>query len=183
MQDFAIGAPPKIKSRPDGWRSGLRRWARAQRLLNHRRPWLAQVPISGPPSGPNQIAWMESALHVLRTSGLAWGEKLGLLMLISGYVRNETLLSQDLQRGRASLGLDQAQAERRYGRSLAKLIDPDRFPETARLLASGLFEQTRARTSADPTAEPDFTFGLERILDGAEAVIGRRRTDYGAVSG
>jgi hypothetical protein len=62
-----------------------------------------------------------------------------------------TLLSQDLARGRANARIGKAQAEKRYGVSLAKLIDPDRFPETARLFASGIFGspngQVRARFS------------------------------------
>jgi len=40
--------------------------------------------ITGPPSGPNQIAWMETALHILRGTRLDWSEKVGMLLLVSG---------------------------------------------------------------------------------------------------
>jgi AcrR family transcriptional regulator len=173
MRDFAIGAPPEISPGPDRWRPGLRQWACAERLLNQRRPWLARLPISGPPSGPNQVAWMEAGLRALRETGLDWGERLGLLTLITGYVRQSTLLSEDLERGRKASGLDQRQAERRYGRSLMKLIDPDKFPETARLLRSGIFEAAPAPRRDDPASDPAFRFGLERILDGAAVAIAR----------
>jgi AcrR family transcriptional regulator len=173
MQDFAIATPPPIAIRPKGWRSGLRRWAHAQRLLNQRRPWLARVPIAGPPSGPNQLAWLECALRILRGTGLDWAEKVGIVSLVGGYVRNATLLAQDLEHGRR--GAEQGQTEERYARSLAKLIDPREFPETAELFASGLFRASRGRGRADSSADPDFTFGLERILDGAAACIARRR--------
>lgn len=159
MPDFAVGAPPEI----------------AERRLNHRRPWLARVPISGPPAGPNEIAWMETALRILRDTGLGWAEKVGIMNLISGYVRYMTLLSQDLERGREGTGLDQAQAEQRYGRSLAKLIEPDRFPEMAQLVASGVFEPSAEHVPDDPAADNDVTFGLERILDGVAAAISRTR--------
>jgi AcrR family transcriptional regulator len=175
MGDVAIGLPPTIATSRRAWRAGLRQWARAQRLLNHQRPWLARLPITGPPSGPNQIAWMETALRLLRGTGLDWAEKVGIMTLVGGYVRHATLLSQDLERGRAGTGIDQAHSEQRYGRSLMKLIDPDRFPEMARLFASGVFEASPGRVSDDPTADPDFTFGLERILDGVAAAIARKQ--------
>jgi AcrR family transcriptional regulator len=178
MCDLAIGPPPPIDTRPGEWREGLRQWAAAERRVHHRRPWLARLPITGPPAGPNQVAWMESGLRVLRGTRLEAGEKLGLMMLINGYVRQTTLLSQDLERGRAATGLDEAQVARRYGRSLARLIDSTRFPETARLLASGVFETSPGGVRDDPAADPDFAFGLERILDGIDAAVarhGRRR--------
>jgi len=175
MRDFAIGNPPKIATRPREWRSGLRRWACAERLLNERRPWLARLPIGGPPTGPHQIAWIETALRVLRGSGLDWAQKLGLISLISGYVRYASLLSHDLARGRDGTGIDEPQAAQRYGRSMATLVDPSRFPEAARLFASDVFQASRRRAGVDPTADPDFSFGLERILDGAAAAIARAR--------
>jgi hypothetical protein len=49
--------------------------------------------------------------------------------------------------------LDQAQAEERYCRSLLKLIDPERFPETAQLFASGTFQAPAEHLSDDPAAD------------------------------
>jgi AcrR family transcriptional regulator len=175
MRDVAIGAPPAIATPHRAWRRGLRRWAGAQRLLYQQRPWLARLPTSGPPAGPNQIAWMEIALRILSGTGLGWAEKVGIMTLISGYVQHQTQLSQDLERGRDGTGLGKAESEQRYGRSLVTLIDPNRFPETARLFASGVFEGSPARVRDDATADPDFTFGLERILDGVAAAIAQKR--------
>jgi AcrR family transcriptional regulator len=174
MRDFAVGAPPAIAAPPGEWRDPLRRWACAERQLYHRRPWLPRIPISGPPAGPNQIAWMERALQILRGTGLGWDEKVGILLLVSGYVRQSALLSDDLKIGRKATGIDKAQTEQRYGRNLVKLIDPREFPEVAALFTSGLFEASSKGGGADPTADPDFTFGLERILDGVAAAIARK---------
>jgi AcrR family transcriptional regulator len=69
MRDHAISEPPEIS---------------------------AEGPISGPPAGPNQIAWMETALRVLPDTGLDWPEKVGIMMLLSGYVRHTALLAQEL---------------------------------------------------------------------------------------
>lgn len=175
MRDFAVGAPPEIPGLEGEWRERLRRWACEQRLLYRRRPWLARVPVSGPPSGPNQMAWMEAGLQILRGTGLHWGEKVGVLTLVSMYVLQMTFLSQDLEHGRKGTGMNQAEAEARYARNLVKLIDPERFPEAAQLFASGAFEAPPKGAKADPMADPDFSFGLERILDGTAAAVARRK--------
>jgi hypothetical protein len=55
-----------------------------------------------------------------------------------------------------------------------KLIDPRKFPEVAALFTSGLFGASSKGSGADPTADPDFRFGLERILDGVAAAVARK---------
>jgi AcrR family transcriptional regulator len=170
MQDHASGEPPVIES--PSWRAGLEHWAGAQRAVLRQHPWLARLPVTGPPAGPRQVAWMEAGLHALAGTSLDWADKLGVLMLIGGYVRQATLLAQDLGGGRERSSRASQAAERRYGRAMQPLIDPQRYPETTRLLASGLFERphaTRDRSHADL----DFRFGLGCILDGVDAVIGR----------
>jgi len=170
MSDAALGVPPNSGD-TDSWRDGLRQWATGHRQVYLRRPWLARVPVTGPPSGPNQIGWMDSALSALRDTGLDWAAKVGVISLVSGYVRHSAVLSQELSDGREELS--QASAEREYGRALVRLVDPARFPEAAELFASPVFETPPGDES---TEDSDFTFGLEVILDGvAEAV---RRTDH-----
>ncbi|RLL67327.1 TetR/AcrR family transcriptional regulator [Streptomyces sp. Z26] len=202
MRDFALGDPPDALSAatpspvetadtpdPDAapadpstgrppWRRDLRRWAVAQRLVNHRRPWLPRLPLTGPPSGPHEVAWMEAGLSALGGTGLDWGAKVGALTLVSGYVRHTSLLSQEQAEGRSGTDMDQAEAERVHARALSRLIAPDRFPQMARLLASGLFEAVRDGAYDDPASDPDFLFGLERLLDGiAVAVADARDAD------
>jgi AcrR family transcriptional regulator len=163
MHDSALGRPPRIGT-PD-WRDGLRQWAAAARAVNRRRPWLNRIPISGPPSGPNEVAWLESGLSILRDTDLDWSGKVGCLTLLNGYVRHATLLSQDLAQGRGAG--NRADAERDYAHALVELIDPADYPETARLLRSGLFETA----ADDPALDEDFAYGLERVLDGIAAAV------------
>jgi hypothetical protein len=47
---------------------------------------------------------------------------------------------------------------------LAKLADPQRFPAISAFISSGVFEKYD-----DPDVE--FTFGLERILDGVAVLL------------
>jgi hypothetical protein len=175
MRDLAGGPAPDIGDE-QGWRPGLRDWAVAQRELFERHGWLAQLPVSGPPSGPNAVSWMEACLRTLRGTGLAWGAKLGVLALVGGFVRSASQTRQQLAEGRRSTGQGQAQAERAYGLALARLVDPETCPETAALFGSQALAappEPGGTGGLDP--DPDFTFGLEVLLDGVAAAI--RRAD------
>ncbi|MEJ3652465.1 TetR/AcrR family transcriptional regulator [Actinomycetes bacterium KLBMP 9759] len=163
LEDAATGPPPEPATDPTDWRAGLREWAMAVREVYRRRPWLARIPITGPPAGPNLLAWMEAALRVLRDTPLDPAAKLGVITLVNGYVRTAAQQAQDL--GASWQEPDTVQA---YGRSLARLVTADRFPELAKLLASGLFENPQQAPAAD---DPDFVFGLDRILDGVAAAV------------
>ncbi|MEV0648157.1 TetR/AcrR family transcriptional regulator [Phytomonospora sp. NPDC050363] len=171
MADFGVGAPPEGLDAL-GWREGLLAWAVAQRAMFRRRPWLTRVPASGPPSGPGQIAWMESALAIMAGTSLDWAHKVGVLSLISGYVVHSVRQSSDLAAGRAE-GQGQADAERDYGRALVRLVEPERFPQTARLFASTLFEAPPSDTPDAAVEDKDFFLGLEVILDGVAVRVGR----------
>ncbi|MEV8436013.1 TetR/AcrR family transcriptional regulator [Actinosynnema sp. NPDC051121] len=168
MADHAIGQPPAADT--GDWRAGLRGWAFAQREVFQRRPWLTGVPLSGPPSGPNQVAWMEAALAILARTGLDWPHKLGVLALIGGYVVQSVRQHHELAAGRAA-GQGRADAERDYGRALARLVDAERFPETAGLFASPLFEAPPSDLPDSLIADADFTLGLDLILDGVAARV------------
>ncbi|MQY05876.1 TetR/AcrR family transcriptional regulator [Actinomadura macrotermitis] len=170
MADHALGAPPGLDAAD--WREGLRAWARALRAVFRRRPWMTHLPISGPPSGPNQIAWMEAALAAMAPTRLGWAHKLGALSLISGYVTQSVRQEDELARGRAD-GQGQADAERDYGRALMRLVDPARFPETARLFSSPLFEAPPSDTPDSAIADADFSLGLDLVLDGIACQVER----------
>jgi AcrR family transcriptional regulator len=170
MADSALGTPPDMDT--DDWREGLRGWAFAQRAVLQRRPWLTRVPASGPPSGPHQIAWMEVALAIMSRTRLDWAHKVGVLSLISGYVIQSVRLYSELAEGRGE-GQRQVDAERDYGRALARLVEPERFPETARLFSSTLFEAPPSDTPDATVADADFSLGLELILDGVAVRIER----------
>ncbi|WP_338770839.1 TetR/AcrR family transcriptional regulator [Nocardia vulneris] len=165
MADHAAGPPPEFPLAPADWRAELRRWAHAMRATHLRHPWLPQLPISGPPRGPNTVGWMDAHLRVLAGTPLDWATKVAIMMLVSGHVRQASLLTQQLAEGRADTGLDEAQVNQAYTRSLAALVDPSRYPEAAKLFSSTVFDLPPA-TPADPTEDPDFTATLEIILNG-----------------
>jgi AcrR family transcriptional regulator len=164
MVDSVFKEPPAALAPRERWRAALGRWARADLAVLRRHPWVVRVPLSGPPIAPNQVVWLERGLGALRNTGLNEDEKLSVLLLLSGFVRNEVLLKTDLQ---SAAGATASEARLSYGETLARLVDPVRFPAIGLVLASGIFEQPD-----DP--DGDFNFGLERILDGVAALVNRR---------
>ncbi len=160
MVDSALGAPPPAPPDED-WRAGLTRWAVAVRGAYQRHPWALRVPISAPPLGPNNVAWLENALRALRETPLSEQQKLSTVLLVSGFVRNDVTLDLDLAAGAGG-----EQVMPTYARMLGALIEGGDFPALADAVASGALSD-----EDDPDSE--FEFGLERILDGVAALIAR----------
>lgn len=160
MIDAAFDTPVAAAPPDEGWRAGMTRWAWTYHDALRRHPWVLRVPISGPPVTPNQIAWLEDGLRALGGTGLTEPEKLSVILLVSGYVRNEATLAADLQTASAPI-------MPRWGRQIAALTDPERFPALHAALATEVFDQ-------DDDPDDEFMFGLERVLDGIEALVRRR---------
>jgi len=160
MVDGALGTPPPAPPGED-WRAGLRRWAVGVRATYRRHPWALRVPISAPPMGPNNVAWLENALRALSDTPLSEQQKLSTVLLVSGFVRNEETLNLDLAAGAGG-----EEVMPTYARILGVLIAGGDFPALADAIASGALED-----EDDPDSE--FEFGLERILDGVAALIAR----------
>jgi AcrR family transcriptional regulator len=169
MVDAALGEPPAARRPKEAWRPALQRWALEQLGVLRRRPWIVRVPIGGPPIAPNQVAWFDRGLGCLRDTGLAEIEKLAALQLVDGVVRHEATLETDLRLAAEAPESLVAKGIQAYGRSLAGLIDGERFPALTALVAAGVFD------AGDESPASEFEFGLERVLDGIEAYV-RRRT-------
>lgn len=163
MVDVATGLPPRPAPDED-WRAGLTRWAWAYRVRLREHPWMLRVRISAPPNTPNQLCWLEDALRSLAGTRISPADKLSVVLLVSGYVRNDSALMADILASALASGstLDQVMLD--YGRSLRVLATQERFPEVHAVLASGVLDR------AD---EPDdeFIFGLDRVLDGIEVLV------------
>jgi AcrR family transcriptional regulator len=158
MVDTALGTPPPPGAGED-WRAGLMRWAVGVRAAYHGNPWSLRVPISGPPLGPNNVAWLDNALAALADTPLTEQEKLSSVLLVSGFVRNDVTLALDF--AAASGGAPQMPG---YGQLLARLITAEERPSLHRAIASGSLDDPD-----DPDAE--FIFGMARILDGIAVLM------------
>jgi AcrR family transcriptional regulator len=163
MVDAAIGTPPPKPGAEESWRAGLSRWAWGYLAVHRRHAWALRVPISGPPVTPNLTAWIEDGLSCMRDTGLAEAEKLSVILLLSGYVRNAATLAADMGAAASAPGT-QAQIMPAWGGLLARLTKPEDFPSLHAALASGVFDQ-------DDDPEDEFAFGLERVLDGIDTLV------------
>jgi AcrR family transcriptional regulator len=157
MLDTALGIAPALDM--SHWRVGLEGWARALLAVLDRHPWGIDVPISGMLGTSAQLSWLDRGLEALADTGLSEDEKAHLVLLVNGYVFWSARLGFQVP--------DDADVE---------FVPPDfdlsRFPALARAVESGVFED-------DSTHEQDFVFGLQRVLDGAEALIVQRSSPPG----
>jgi AcrR family transcriptional regulator len=153
MQEQGVGLPPKDITSAPNWREGLRRWAAANGALYRAHPWLAEIPISGIPTTPHLLAWMDAALAVLHDTPLPDAERIGALLLVMSHTHWEAVVKHGYAmsaRSGQGVAIDSS--------ALLGLITSEALPHVSRLARSGAFGGID-----DP-----FTFGLERILDGIE---------------
>lgn len=156
-----------------GWRDRLRWWATDTAEIYRRRRWTLDVPLNAPPMGPNQIKRMEQALAALDETGLSGGEMLGILVVLSGYVRGHAQLATTLADVESRTGTPQQAWDQAYGRMLTEFVDPELHPTLARVVAEGGFANDQ---SDDEWLGEDFAFGLDLVLDGIARYIERRQT-------
>src|SRR4051794_30799718 len=166
MVDTALGPPPAERDPRESWRAGLERWAWSYHEGLRRHPWALQVPIGGPPITPNHVRWLEDGLASLGLTRLSEAEKLSVMLLLSGYVRNEATLAADTAAA-AAAGATGTPVMPSSRRLLEALLDESSFPAIRQAIASGAFDD-------DDDMDAEFTFGLERVLDGVEALIEAR---------
>jgi Tetracyclin repressor-like, C-terminal domain len=111
---------------------------------------------------PNQVAWLEEGLAALGPTGLPEAEKLSVILLVSGYVRNEATTAADVAAAAGGAEIMPA-----YAAALGQVVDPARFPALHAALQSEAFAR-------DDDPDEEFVFGLERVLDGVEALVQTR---------
>ncbi|MQA80306.1 MAG: TetR family transcriptional regulator [Streptosporangiales bacterium] len=164
-----VGAAMTDVRLPPGWRDGLTAWVRAYLDVSSEHPWLLRMEIVGAPAGPNSVAYLEIGLRALDESGLPGGDKMAVLLALTGYVRGAAQIASGISNAASARGVADEDMAPSYGHALAKVVDGERFPRLAEVLTEGVFEM--------PEEQPDedFEFGLARMLDGISVFIEHRR--------
>ncbi|MFD0149146.1 TetR/AcrR family transcriptional regulator [Streptomyces sp. NPDC055721] len=147
MADRAQGDPPAESGKD--WRTEILNWADAAWDFYLAHPWMLRVATTGAPTGPNAMAWFEALLRPLARSGLATENLVATAMFISSAVRDLARIATEI----VPSGPD-------YGNLLAQVVQPDRFPTLASLMASD------AAVEDDGDVRPALDFGMALILDG-----------------
>lgn len=163
MQERGIGSPPESIREAETWREGLRLWASEQTGMYLDHPWILDIPISGTPLTPNNLAWLDAALEAMRDVPVDYDTKTACVLALIAQVRFEGAVVRGYLE--ASDG-DPDQLDRNAVELLQQLVTPAEFPLVHAALQDGAF-------SPVPDGNP-FSFGLERVLDGIEAFLAGR---------
>jgi AcrR family transcriptional regulator len=148
----------------------IRAIADANRALYEQHRWLAEVSTDRPPLGPGQLRKYELELVALDRLGLSDHEMDLTLGLIIAFVRAHAMSA-----GAPTSPADEAAWWAIAGPALAQHVTAEDYPLASRVGTTAGRQQGRAH---DP--ELAYTFGLDRIADGVQALQDRdpgRRSD------
>jgi AcrR family transcriptional regulator len=158
--------PPEAAPRED-WRTNLERWAKALAALYRRHPWVLQVPIGRTtPVGPGQLAWLDRGLACLADTPMQPDLQVAVVLFLLIHVRGEIRFALDVTADESG---DEPQWS--YGEVLRQVVDPARLPALGALVAAGAFDDTTGAIT-DAELDAQLEFGLGRVLDGIEALVG-----------
>jgi AcrR family transcriptional regulator len=163
MGDAGMASPPELPV-AEGWRPALAAWAGALRAMLLEHPWYAKLPISGPPVGPQNLAWFDRGLGTLAGTRIDEGVKVAIILNVLTYVHGEVRLSIGLMEGYR----DKPEIFGEYGAVLARVVDATALPSLHAVMRSGVFDEDLA---PEKDMDSDFEFGLAMVLDGVAACI------------
>jgi AcrR family transcriptional regulator len=167
MHDTAWRSPEPPE--PDGaWRADLVTWCVAQRQVLRAHPWLEEIRLSERAGTPSQLGWIEWGLRVLGPTALTEQDKVETLLLLSGFVLWEARLHAEAISAARTAAPSVPEATREFGALVRTVVDPGRFPALLRAADAGGFDR------APGTEDAAFAFGLQRLLDGVERLVGER---------
>jgi AcrR family transcriptional regulator len=175
----ALGAESLVLE-GDGWRPRLRMWSTVQREMLDRHPWVTQMPMAAPPLAPNSLIFVERGLETLDGTGLADTDKLRILGLLTSYTLTDARMAYDAARAGRATGADGEPGESgdpgapwTFDALLRELVDEKTYPRLHRIAWS-------PGSDSQPSEREEFLFGVDRILDGVQALIDRaaRLGDY-----
>lgn len=170
MVDTVQGETARPADVPGGWRGRLTGIARENWTLHLRHPWLLEVATNRAVLGPNVAAKYDYELGAVDGIGLTDLEMDSVLNLVLAHVRAAARVAVEADRTRRRTGLTDEQWWQAAAPFLAKVFDPERFPTAARVGAAA-----GEAHGAAHDGEHAFGFGLERVLDGIEALIRSRQ--------
>jgi len=165
MGDTVIGES-RFTAGDGGWRVELTRWAWAELNAYGNHPWSLQVPIHGPPVTPKTIAFLEQGLRCLAGTPLTPQDKLSACLTLSSFTRAWAQLGAQLD---PAYGTNDRELMEGYERALRSVADREHFPALYEVLDAHAFTPGQ-----DDHLDDDFVFGVERLMDGFEALINLR---------
>jgi AcrR family transcriptional regulator len=170
MLDTVYGEVAEPAGEHDGWRAALEAVARANHALYLRHPWMLQVATGRPGLGPNAVARYDAELRAVDGLGLDDVEMDSVVAMVSSFVHGAAREAVEAARTAQRSGLTDEEWWRANEPFLARVFDPARYPLAARV---GAAAGAAHNAASDPAHA--FEFGLQRLLDGIEVFVNRRR--------
>lgn len=148
------------------WRPRLQAAAYRSRALIQRHPWMLGVSLGQrPPLGPNILTGYDRVLKILANTGLTPAEQVATAELVNNYVNGATRTGVESEQMARESGVSDDQWWEERASFWDDYFDPDRFPFISIVYAKGGYDEPRV---------DHFDFGLQRILDGIEAMLANR---------
>jgi AcrR family transcriptional regulator len=169
MLDTVYGETARPEDATGGWRGRLEQIARENWALYLRHPWLLQIAATRPVLGPNATAKYDYELRAVDGIGLTDLEMDSVITLITGFVHGAARGAVEAAQAESQTGMTDEQWWAAHAPFLSLIADPGRFPTAARVgQAAG------EAFNAAYSPEHAFEFGLQRVLDGIEALVSQR---------
>ncbi|MEV1240782.1 TetR/AcrR family transcriptional regulator [Nonomuraea sp. NPDC050022] len=154
---------------PGDWRARLTLIAKENWALYQRHPWLLQVATNRPVLGPNTTAKYDYELRAVDGIGLTDVEMDSVITLVTGFVHGTARGAVEAAQAESQTGLTDEQWWAAHAPFLSRITDASRWPT-----ASRVGQAAAEALGGAYSAEHAFEFGLERVLDGIDALITRR---------
>jgi AcrR family transcriptional regulator len=169
MVDRVCAETARPEDVPGGWRARLELVARENWALYRRHPWLLQVATGRPPLGPNLIAKYDYELRAVDGVGLTEIEMDLVVNLVTDYVHGAARAAVEAAQAQQRTGMSDEEWWESYAPLLEQVFDAERYPTAAHV---GAVAGAEYGAASDPVRA--FEFGLQRVLDGVEALIRNR---------
>jgi len=167
MVDAVVSEPTSTGPEGQEWRPALEWWTWEQIRVLRQHSWILQIPLTGPPLTPGQVAWIELGLRIMSVTSLTESEKVAVVGLLASYALTEARLAVDLISATGPEDVEAAPPPS-YGDLLRRLIDPARFPAVHASVVAGAWDEP------SEYSDDDAKFGLHRVLDGIGMLVDRR---------
>lgn len=177
MLDRVLGEPDGPVEHPDGWRAALEAHARSDWDLYQRHPWVLHTNVRAV-LGPNELDRYERALRRVDGIGLTGREMSAVATLVGGYVGSAARQVASARSAPERTGLTDDEWWLARSAILDQVWDAERWPVATRISTEGGFAGEGPTDSyLENEALTDFAFGLQRVLDGIEALVSSRQGD------
>lgn len=168
-QDAAQDAADDAADPDSDWRDDLRAIAGSYRALLVRHPWVSALVGKFLNIGPHSMEFSAAVLRVMRRTGLPAHGQTGALASVFQFVYGFGTIEGHFVQRCAEAGMTQDQYYRHaMGRMSEQQEYRGRFEQTEELMAA------RGGDTVEEMRERDFTFALELLIAGIEAMRARR---------